>query len=327
MYTFRQTNYEQWLKDFAALLNISLRDHSLSAPSSLGEGYLQACNINPHLSYVVMDLQLADDMILSRMDGGEKGFVLCFTHSEVRPTIEDVTGEEKHTFRRAAASDIFLSDSNDSFEVHMTAGSRVKRLMIFYDDTIVHKYLPTPIRLQLESFVQRNISQPYSHFNDLSYRESLKKVFGFNENDPLDMIKRQAHVIQLTEKFLYSFLRSERNDTTCPAIKQTDIESIHHIEQILSKPSLEGFPSLESLAQEVFMSPSKLKKIFKQAHGHTLYDYYNKNRLQRAKEMIQTGRFSIKQAGREIGFSNLSHFAKAFRKEFGLLPNEILKAR
>ena len=101
---------------------------------------------------------------------------------------------------------------------------------------------------------------------------------------------------------------------------------MRHIEQILSS-RLEGFPSLESLAQEVFMSTSKLKTLFKEVYGFTLYDYYNKNRLQRAKEMLVTGQYSIKQAGCEIGFSNLSHFAKAFKKEYGVLPRDMVRAR
>ena len=104
------------------------------------------------------------------------------------------------------------------------------------------------------------------------------------------------------------------------------LDSMQHVEQILSS-RLEGFPSLESLAQEVFMSTSKLKNLFKQVYGHTLYDYYNKSRLQRAKDLLITGQCSIKQAGSEIGFSNLSHFAKAFKKEFGILPRDLVKGR
>ncbi len=43
--------------------------------------------------------------------------------------------------------------------------------------------------------------------------------------------------------------------------------------------------------------------------------------------MLQTGKYSVKQVGLNIGFSNLSNFAKAFKKEFGILPKEILKGR
>jgi AraC-like DNA-binding protein len=153
----------------------------------------------------------------------------------------------------------------------------------------------------------------------------LKELFELKENDVLMPIRRLSGIIHLIEKFLHSFLRQEQ--AALPrTVKKNDLESMQHVEQILSS-KLEGFPSLESLAQEVFMSTSKLKNLFKQVYGHTLYDYYNKSRLQRAKDLLLTGQCSIKQAGSEIGFSNLSHFAKAFRKEFGILPRDLVKGR
>jgi AraC-like DNA-binding protein len=43
--------------------------------------------------------------------------------------------------------------------------------------------------------------------------------------------------------------------------------------------------------------------------------------------LLKTGNFSVKQVGMTIGFSNLSNFAKAFKKEFGILPKEMLKSK
>ena len=57
-----------------------------------------------------------------------------------------------------------------------------------------------------------------------------------------------------------------------------------------------------------------------------LYEYYNRNRLEKAKDLLQSGKYSVKEVGMDIGFSNLSNFAKAFKKEFGILPNEMLKS-
>ncbi len=58
-----------------------------------------------------------------------------------------------------------------------------------------------------------------------------------------------------------------------------------------------------------------------------LYEFYNRSRLEKAKDMLQTGKYSVKETGHTIGFSNLSNFARAFKKEFGFLPNEVLRNR
>jgi AraC-like DNA-binding protein len=71
------------------------------------------------------------------------------------------------------------------------------------------------------------------------------------------------------------------------------------------------------------MSSTKLKAKFKEVYGMKLYEYYNRNRLLKAKEMITGGRTTIKEAAYSIGFSNLSNFSRAFKKEFGFLPGQI----
>ena len=75
------------------------------------------------------------------------------------------------------------------------------------------------------------------------------------------------------------------------------------------------------------MSSTKLKTRFKQIYGMKLYEFYNRRRLEQAKEMLKSGNFSVREAGVNIGFSNLSNFAKAFKKEFGILPRQILKSK
>ena len=70
------------------------------------------------------------------------------------------------------------------------------------------------------------------------------------------------------------------------------------------------------------MSSTKLKKRFKEVYGMKLYEFYNYNRLQKARTMLESGEASVKEAALRIGFANLSNFSKAFKKEFGFLPKQ-----
>ena len=111
------------------------------------------------------------------------------------------------------------------------------------------------------------------------------------------------------------------------AIEEKDVEALRAVMQMLSDTQLKEFPTIESLSKTAMMSSTKLKTRFKQIYGMKLYEFYNHHRLLQAKEMLRTGNFSVKQVGVNIGFSNLSNFAKAFKKEFGVLPREILKSK
>jgi AraC-like DNA-binding protein len=321
-YSFQLENFEQWLAGFAAKLETPLHDRILSIPSSLGEGIMLARNVNPHFSYAVMNFRLTGDLEMHR-EAGSKGFMISFNQVETHrdPSAGFVPTSDKKPFFR---NDIFLAEAGDSTSLRLTAGTTVKRLLILCSHELARQYLPAELFDKLAAFARANNSDTPLLIN-LTHRTMLKELFEIKDNDPLSQIRRLSSVIHLIERSLHSFLRQEQ--TTLPrAVKKTDLESMQHIEQILSS-RLEGFPSLESLAHEVFMSTSKLKNLFKQVYGHTLYDYYNKSRLQRARELLANGQVSIKQAGSEIGFSNLSHFAKAFRKEFGILPRDMVKGR
>jgi AraC-like DNA-binding protein len=324
-HSFRLKNYEQWLEEFAEKINTPLKDHLLVLPPQLGKGTIMAHSMSPHLSYAILNFKLESDLELIREADGEKGFSLSFNQVEVQKSVQIGSDQSVIADKRQLRNDIFLSDTRNSLHLKIPAGSSVKRLVIFASHELAARYLPAELLEKLDTFARENSLSDNPYFVSLPHRETLKELFEMKENDPLSQIRKLSRIIHLTEKFLHSFLRQEQ--TTLPrSMKKGDLESMQHIEHILSS-RLEGFPSLESLAHEVFMSTSKLKNLFKQVYGYTLYDYYNKNRLQRAKEMLITGQCSIKQAGSEIGFSNLSHFAKAFKKEFGILPRDLVRTR
>jgi AraC-like DNA-binding protein len=324
MYSFQLENFEHWMAGLAARLNTAVTNHTLTIPAHLGSGSIVAHNVNSQLSYAVMNFKLNCDLELQR-ESGNAGFVISFNMVEVQKELLVGHRQQMITDKRPFRNDIFLTDSRDSAYLRISAGSNVRRLLIFCSPELAMQYLPREIFDKLSVFARENSLGENPLFINLSHRTMLRELFEMKESDPLSPIRTLSGIFHLIEKFLYSFLRQEQ--AALPrTVKKNDLESMQHVEHILSS-RLEGFPSLESLAHEVFMSTSKLKNLFKQVYGHTLYDYYNKSRLQRAKELLITGQCSIKQAGSEIGFSNLSHFAKAFRKEFGILPRDLVKGR
>jgi AraC-like DNA-binding protein len=141
----------------------------------------------------------------------------------------------------------------------------------------------------------------------------------------------QNRILLLTEKFLSSFLEDGFSTKNVSArkmkAKQKDIAALKEVEDLLSGGQLDKFPSIEELSRTAMMSSTKLKTKFKSFYGMKLYEFYNRNRLEKAREMLQEGAHSVKEVGLEIGFTNLSNFAKAFKKEFGVLPNEMLRIK
>lgn len=81
-------------------------------------------------------------------------------------------------------------------------------------------------------------------------------------------------------------------------------------------------PSLTDLARQTGMSHTRLTRGFKKVFGCTVFEYLRKERLAYARILLWENRLSITDAAFEAGFCSSSHFARAFRKQFGISPSE-----
>jgi AraC-like DNA-binding protein len=78
--------------------------------------------------------------------------------------------------------------------------------------------------------------------------------------------------------------------------------------------------SLRGLSQRFGMNEFLLKKRFKEITGTTVFAYLRDSRLHRAEKLLRESSASILEIANQVGFSNPSHFARAFRARFGTLP-------
>ncbi len=53
--------------------------------------------------------------------------------------------------------------------------------------------------------------------------------------------------------------------------------------------------------------------------------YVNKVRLEKAKELLESGVLSVKEISAEIGFPNVSSFCRGFKARYGTTPREYRK--
>lgn len=78
--------------------------------------------------------------------------------------------------------------------------------------------------------------------------------------------------------------------------------------------------SLRDLASMAAMSGPHFCRVFRARVGVSLRDYVRGLRLERAQQLLLTSRLSLTDIALEVGFYDLPHFDKAFRKRFGISP-------
>ncbi|MEO1051902.1 MAG: tetratricopeptide repeat protein [Bacteroidota bacterium] len=80
--------------------------------------------------------------------------------------------------------------------------------------------------------------------------------------------------------------------------------------------------SVEGLGDEIGMSRSQLFKKIKALTGMSVSEYIRAIRLSHAAEMLKNKTASVSEIAYEVGFNNLSYFAKCFKERFGVSPSE-----
>ena len=81
-------------------------------------------------------------------------------------------------------------------------------------------------------------------------------------------------------------------------------------------------PALESIARDLGLSYSTLRRLFREHTGVSLKQYQTDVRIRRACELLRNSDRSIKAISGYLGYSSPFHFSEQFKKSTGLAPSE-----
>jgi AraC-like DNA-binding protein len=88
-----------------------------------------------------------------------------------------------------------------------------------------------------------------------------------------------------------------------------------------------GTFTIHDLALELYLSPSYLRRLFKQQTGVSLGEWLNEQRLQRAADLLSNSYLSVKEITHTIGYGHASSFTRAFQRRFRQAPASYRKTK
>jgi two-component system response regulator YesN len=80
--------------------------------------------------------------------------------------------------------------------------------------------------------------------------------------------------------------------------------------------------SLKEIADEVGMSPNYFSTLFAKETGHSVIDYIQLLRVEKAKRLLTESRLKSYEVAAQVGFTDHSYFSKVFKKLTGFNPRE-----
>jgi AraC-like DNA-binding protein len=107
---------------------------------------------------------------------------------------------------------------------------------------------------------------------------------------------------------------------------QTSDQRVRLVIRLLQKNAMTPSARISEIADELHISSSHLRHLFKKEVGMAPAHYVKVLRLQKAKELLENTFLSVKEVMAAVGFSDLSHFVRAYKAQYGVTPSQTRSA-
>jgi len=323
-FEYSTTDYHELLEDFARALDVTITDNRIYFPEKVGKGYLQLVQLPAGVQALISSYQINDLFYLKRVKtNNDEFYTLRFDDIMISDKLTLKINDEEFNQTGTRQTSIFLTSNLFDVSYLGTKGSSIKGINIIFNKEWMAKYLGIT---NSDEVLGTYLSLKTASYNiepvDAVYRTYFDEIFHTNTQDLLWLAIMQNRILLLIERFFSRLYEKSRSLTHHVRISQQDINRLINIESIIINDLTAPPPTIEALASKAAMSTAKLKRIFKDVYGTGIYSYYQKQRMQKARELLLTGNFSVKEVGLHLGYANLSNFATAFKKEFSVLPSQ-----
>jgi AraC-like DNA-binding protein len=306
---------------FAKQINGIVRDNFMEIPNTMGEGYVRKVGFGNDFKLTIHSYTLKEDLIIKRNPSPETSSVRTFFFYNTKQDLEvKYENEENIPFSQKNDASILLSTNDLKTEIRFPANSNIQYVVV----AIAADRLRSILSIEnpnntIKTITAENASFLFFESLDTEMQLLLKNIVSVDMNNSMNNFYVQIKVQELMY-LLFSKL-SLRENTAFKSINSNDAEKLLVIRnEILS--DLSTPPVLNKLAVIASMSETKLKQLFKQTFGDTIYNYYQKARMEEAAFLLKQARHTVSEVGYELGFSNLSHFSRLFEKLYGVTPKK-----
>lgn len=319
-------NSEPFLKCFEVIAedkSCIVTDSVLYFSGKTGKGFITVAGISAGIEVLAVNVSmLTEDLTFS---------FLPFSHaSSYILSIEDITlpGAPENELPLSltgapgdrAQSSVSITDAEYGKFIAYPKERIIRSLIVRVQksslDRLIHDFDAGAISAILQStHKSSSISWPMT----FKYRLLINDFMAEIVQHPFRELFAIRNISILVEYLLQQFFVMDKLTQKGDYLSNQDTHNLSKVEQHLCVYYKKEFPGIEKLSRISAMSPTSLKTKFKKYYGDTLFGYYQKNKLEHARKLLDN-KVPVKVVATEIGYSNPSHFTLAFKKEYGFSP-------
>lgn len=306
---------------FSEKYKIPLRDNYLTIPASMGEGYIRKVSFGNNFRLLIHSYKLKEDLIIKRNPTTQPNDLLSIFFYRNEQPLDLVYNQERPVkFSQKNESAIQVTTNDLSSVIRFPANTKTQYVVV----GITSSNLNSLLGLQKPNRVLQTITRGIGSFlyfesMNLDTIRILENIAAINMNDDLSNFLVRIKVQDLLYHLFHKL--SARENALQKTINNADAEKLFAVRNIILT-DLSSLPLINTLATRIGMSETKLKALFKQTFGDSIYNYYQKLRMEEAAFLLKQSGYSVSEVGYQLGFTNLSHFSRLFQRYYGSTPKK-----
>lgn len=224
----------------------------------------------------------------------------------------------------------YFLNSGDKLEIDFKNCAGLETLLILFSDAFIKgwmNYKGTGLSSLLENVDAKNAYNwkipniPFEY--NATTTNYLNRVKVTRQRDEIDAV-----LFDLLEKLWDLKEESNRNlDKINAKRKSTKEEIFRRIlnAKIYMHDNFNTSLTIDAIAAEACLDKFHFLKLFKNYHGITPHQYLVKLRLEHAHSLLATGRYTVFDVCREVGFESHGTFTNLFKTNYKILPSQLAK--
>lgn len=316
VFNLSHNNYQTLLKNLARQLKAKVENNLITIPPDIGEGIIKIILLPNGLQALMIKINLHTDVQVKNGNTSQGDYVLNFDETEIT--------DEKYQESGNINSFVRLTGASFKHWEVVKKKSSVQYVKILFSKEWLSNYIGLREKMSVfEKYIPVKSDEAEKKKLNEEYRRIINELWIINDDDPLQNIYYNNRISLLIEQFFTKMHEEMLKPKGKYRITADDVVKLKKVESILNSPR-KSPPNITELAKKVLLTKVKLSHVFKEVYGTSIYNYYQNQRMQKAHELLSTGNFSVKEVSEKLGYTNLSNFVLAFKKQFDISPKSLL---
>jgi AraC-like DNA-binding protein len=326
VFEYQYDDYNLMMQAVAKQLNVDIVKDSFVFPPDIGDGYYRVLNLPNGLQATMVNCTFARNWYLHRTRSSEEYYTLRLDEFTIPNKLVLSVDDQKQTEQHTSKMLVYLTSSLFDFSYLGTAGTRARGISILLKPDFISQYLGlSSVDDLLRNYIALKAENYNAVLGDTSYRDLLNDIMYKDADKPFADLYLLNRLQLMIEKFFTRLHQLANSKPLNLRLSNADINRIMQAEHILTHDFGRRPPSIAQLAEASAMSVSSFKSNFKLVYSQPVYSHYQHQRLNKAQQLLASGKYSVKDVAEAVAYENTSNFIAAFKKQFQVSPGVLLQ--